>query len=311
MPPPFVGESRDALGKSIYILPPSVGNGRPYTWLLYMDLFQHPEKITRQTSHIPGYNRDTVAINHRNAERNEDLGLEHDWRELWGSEEGKICVLVCPGPSLARTLPEVQRLQACDNVFSMTFNRGFRAVDADYFVCLDRNGQRDWIPRDPGRTKLIAATTSAAHVNAHFHHRYWGDSCNEGIDFGFELIGKSGLGITQCEAMLAAYRLGAKEIVLYGSDFALSGAHVEQGEKSHYVLAKYYFDSRPKVGLEARARMYPEHAPVLGIGGQLCFTNYELWSYASYVTCMCMMLEKVGVKVRNKSGAGILRWGVE
>jgi len=192
----------------------------------------------------------------------------------------------------------------------MGFNRAHRACDLDYFVAADRCAQSDWITRDTGETVLIAATTAAPHITRAFKNRYWGDTFQYGIDYGNAPL-RVGLSITLCEAMFAAYKLGAHRVLLYGCDFALAGAFIQNGEKSHFLLTKYYFDTTPSVGLKIRAGLVPEQFPVRGIHGKLCFTNYELSAYAAYTTAMCMMLKGGNVEVENRSGQGILFWNTE
>ncbi len=305
--------TRDAVGRVFYVMPPAPGGERPYCFMAIYDPIRHPETwAERKPGAIQGGGRDTAAIARRNAQENEELGLDHDWAELWGREEGKVCLMVCGGPTLTESLPEIAKYaEDRERFFTMGHNRSFRAMDLDYFVSMDRVGQDDWIPRDPGDTVLVAATTSNPHVAKRFKHRYWGDNFLYGVDCGFAPL-RTGLAITLPECMFMAYKLGAREIWLYGADFALTGAHVEHPKGDHYVLGKYYFDSAwASRATEVHTNFQPEQIPVRGIHGKLCFTNYELWSYAAYTTAMCMMLQGADVKVRNKSKSGILFWGTD
>lgn len=265
----------------------------------------------RQSQSVPGGGRDTKTIIHSNVEANRRLGLMADWRRLWGCEEGKRCLLICAGPSLTGSLPELAVAMQADDVFTMGFNRSHRLVDLDYFVAVDRVAQPDWITREPGKTVLIAATSAAPHVCREFTQRYWGELFLEGADEGLTPL-QVGLPISISHAMHAAYRLGAKEIDLYGCDYALSGHRaVDATGKSYYHLDKYYADQRSHVGTDARRGSFPGSWPVIGIGGRMVFVNYELWANAAYTVAMCRMLEYGGVKVANKSKAGILFWGCD
>jgi len=312
LPSPHVLVSRDAEGKVYYILPPAPGGAHPYRFCSVYDLVRHPEAWeARRPGEICGGNRDTERINHMNAEANERLGMEHDWKELWDREQGKTAIIIGTGPSLTDSLPEIANYaQKRETHFVMGFNRAHRACDLDYFVTLDRCAQPDWITRDTGETVMIAATTAAPHVTREFKNRYWGDNFLYGIDYGFAPL-RVGLSITLCEAMFCAYKLGATRILLYGCDFALSGAFVEREGKNHFLLTKYYFDTPPSVGLKIRQGIVPEQFPVRGVHGKLCFINYEMWAYSCYVTAMCMILRGANVEVENRSGAGILFWNVE
>ena len=118
------------------------------------------------------------------------------------------------GPSLTESLPEIAgKAKDRDKYFTMGFNRAFRALDLDYFITLDRCAQPDWITRDTGDTKMIAATTAAPHITKKFKHRYWGDNFLYGIDYGFTPL-RVGLSITLCEAMFAALKMGAEKVLL-------------------------------------------------------------------------------------------------
>ena len=180
-------------------------------------------------------------------------------------------------------------------------------MDLDYFVVIDRRCQEDWIDRDTGNTTLIATTSAQPAITGKFERRYWGESFLAGTDEGNAPL-RVGLCISMCDAMLAAYKLGAEEIWLYGADFAMSGTTDGQ----QYALEKYYFDLPSYVGLGIRPENLREMQPVAGRDGKLGFINYELWAYACYATAMCCMIEESGgVRVRNKSKAGILSWGTE
>jgi hypothetical protein len=259
---------------------------------------------------LPGGGRDAKTLIHSNVDQNRSLGPMTDWHELWTREQGKRCLMICAGPSLTESLPEIAVAAEDDDTFTMGFNRSHRLVDVDYFVAVDRVAQPDWITRDTGETILIAATTAAPHVCREFKTRYWGDIFLEGADEGLTPL-HVGLPITLSHAMHAAYRLGAREIELYGCDYALQGHAAVDGKGTpYYHLDKYYADQRSHVGTDARRSAFGESWPVIGLGGRIVFINYELWANAAYTVVMCRMLEYAGVPVVNKSKAGILFWGL-
>jgi hypothetical protein len=216
-------------------------------------------------------------------------------------------LLVSCGPSLTEHVGEIRELASNrEKYFTLGINRALKAIDLDYFVAIDRRAQDDWVDRDPDRTTLIAST-SAAHAvcGAGFRDRYWGEHFLNGIDEGNAPL-RTGLSITLCDAMFAAYKLGAEEIWLYGCDFTLSGK--EHGDS--YMLEKYYFDYPSYLGLGIRPEGLREFQPVYGLNEGIGFLNYELWSYACYATAMaCMIEESGGVPVRNKGRSGIFYWG--
>lgn len=288
--------------------------GAPYMRLsVVMDFIKHPEAfLKRDTAEIAGAGPDTRFIIPNNARENRRLGKKENWANLWGTEEGKICLMVCPGPSLTESLPELAELaKDRDTYFTMGFNRSLRAMDLDYFMCLDRRAQADWITRPTGDCKLLTAPTAAPKIAAKFQHRWWGDTFLYGVDEGLTPI-RTSMAITQCEAMHAAYKLGAREIWLYGSDFSISGGVHKQGPDTTFRLEKYYFDMPFTLGFKAHRTAFPDQYPVAGIHNRLVFVNYELWAYSVYAFTMCMMLEQSGgIVVRNRSRAGILDWRID
>lgn len=232
-----------------------------------------------------------------------------DWKELWGREKGKTCILACPGPSLTESLPEIALARKGEDVFVMGFNRTHRVLDVDYFVTIDRIGKPDWITRDVGETILIAATQAAPHITREFSKRYWGEEFLHGGDEGMTRL-HSGLTLTVCDAMYAAYRLGATRIELYGCDCAISGHRaVDAKGKAYWHLDKYYVDQRSVTGTDDRRGSFGRQWPVFGIDGRTVFVNYEMIANAAYITASRMMLTHAGVEVVNKSKTGILFWG--
>jgi hypothetical protein len=302
------GVSQD--GKRCYLAPP-IPTGTAQQLTVVFDYIAYPELMdARQPRRIPGSSRDTTAVIARNLQENRMLGPMRDWKELWGAEAGKTCLMICAGPSLTESLPELTVERERDDVFTMGFNRSHRLMDLDYFVLVDRVAQPDWIARSPGATKLIAATTGACHIAAAFEKRWWGEHFLDGTDEGLTRL-HAGLSLTLCDAMYAAYRLGATCIKLYGCDFGISGhlAAEEKTEKRYWHLDKYYADQRSHVGTDSRRASFPESWPAIGINGKVVFVNHQMWANAAYTTVMCLMLYYAGIEVVNESRAGILFWG--
>ena len=296
-------------GRRYFLLPP-VPSGHTQQPSMIPDYIAYPEILGRTQQTLPGGSRDSKNLLDRNVYGNRLLGPMVDWKDLWGKEQGKTCVIPCPGPSLTESLPELAVRVKDDDVFTVGFNRSHRVMDLDYFVLVDRIGQPDWITRDVGDTVLIASTCGCTSIAANFTPRYWGEHFMEGVDEGLTRL-HSGLCITLCDAMNVAYHLGAEKIELYGCDFAISGrlgAGPGDG-KICYLLEKYYVDQKSHVGTDARRGTFPQSWPVTGIDGRMVFVNYELMAYAGYTTAMCMMLRYAGVEVVNKSKTGILFWG--
>jgi hypothetical protein len=305
--PPGIYKSQDPDGATRYVVP-----GSPFKTGETRGMFDVVEQVGRWMDRSPGstgvQTADSLFLMQYNCRRNRALGKMRDWRDLWGKEAEKICLFISCGPSLTESLPEIKELAADkEKYFTLGLNRAFKAMDLDYFVAVDRRAQNDWIDRDVKDTTLIAATTAQPAIVEKFKDRYFGESFLAGVDEGNAPL-RTGLATTMCDAMHAAYKLGAEEIWIYGADFAISGSAGPQV----YQLDKYYFDMPSYVGLGIRPEEIRNMQPVKGINGSLCFINLELHAYACYATAMACMIEESGmVPVRNKSKAGIMYWGVD
>jgi hypothetical protein len=262
--------------------------------------------MARTMMQVAGESADSRCLLEDNAKANVRIGGE-DWAHLWG-QENRICLLIGAGPSLTESLPEIAELvKDKDQYFTLGVNRAIKAIDLDYYMVIDRRCERDWVvDRDVARTKLIAATTARADIVKWFGKRYYGELLVGGVDEGFAPL-RSGFPITVCDAMHAAFKLGATEIWLYGCDFGVSGDLDEENQQ--YLLGKYYFDLPLHSGMKIRPERLQELHPVIGKGGKVVFTNMELWSYAQCVSAMAMMIEESGdVPVWNKTPVGLLDW---
>jgi hypothetical protein len=294
-------------GDGMYVVPANpFEKGRFMGWA---DIVENSKYfMARAAGTILAQSADTVHLLRMNARENAKRWEFEDWSTLWGREAGKICVMVCAGPSLTESLPQLaEMVKDKSKYFVVGVNRAIRAIDCDYFVMVDRRGQDDWITRDVSETVLIASTSASARIANRFTKSVWGETLAGGVDEGLTPL-RTGLPITMTDAMHAVYKMGAEEIWLYGCDFALSGNNVN----GQYLLDKYYFDEPAHAGLHIRPLDLHEMQAVIGVAGKTVFINYELWAYCCYATAMAMAIEESGgVKVRNKSGAGIMFYGHE
>jgi hypothetical protein len=299
----LIFESRDTAGHRLWFMPPNpVGN--PYEMLPAFDIVQDEEEmwLNREPGPIVGLVPDGQELIQRNFYDNKLLGFDHDWRELWGAEEGKICLLLGCGPSLKKSWPEIQCERSRPGFFTLGLNRSIRIGDLDYYYIMDRRGHPDWRVGKRKNTTLIASTACSTYGTANeYKERYWGEHGIARYKTKFTTLAAN-MVISMCDAMFVAYKLGAKEIWLYGCDYALSGG-LHQG---HFKCHQYYFDVPADEGLEIRKRLFSKSFPVQGINDSVVFVNWELVCYAAYTTTMAIMLADGGVPVRNKTPVGIL-----
>ena len=302
--------SVDLDDRRFYILPPSMV-GNPYKMLIVHDWVLYPDMWEKSRASIPNLVPDGRALLERNYRANRTLGFKHDWRELWGREEGKTCLLMGCGPSLSDSIEEIRNLRGKPGYFTMAINRAIRTTSCDYYFVLDRraasdgSGISDWIVEDPRNTRLIASTSVCSDIAPKFKNRFWGEHHVTAQDSGKTSLGVNLL-ITLCDAMHAAYKLGAKEILLYGCDFSMSGRAVDTPRGKRWQMENYYSDMTVDQGFAIRIEPLREGMPVIGIDGTVVFVNWELVCNAAYATCMAMMLAAGGVRVRNRSPRGIL-----
>jgi hypothetical protein len=307
----LVQKVKDLDGSTLYILPPNpIGN--PFEMLVAKDWVQHPEEFEKvRRGQIQDLVPDGQALLERNFRENKRLGFKHNWKELWGREAGKTCIIVSCGPSLTESVDEIRALRSKPGYFTLGINRALRATPCDYFFAEDRraasdsSGISDWIQDDPRNTTLIATTTVCSDIVPHFRNRYWGEHYLTAQPSRCTPLGTA-MAITLCDAMHAAYKLGAKEILLYGCDFAISGGRNTGAKGPRWRLENYYHDVDVPHGLSIRPPQLRNPVPMVGINGKLVFVNWELVCNAAYTTAMALMLEGGGVRVRNCSPQGIL-----
>jgi len=306
----LIATTRDPQGRTVYILPPA--NFDPHEMLMCMDWVKH-EDVWRgiRTTKIRGLVPDGHALVSVNYHQNKKIGFRHSWDELWGREKGKTCIMVCPGPSLDESEAEIRELKAKPDHFTMGINRAIRwGVHLDYFFFVDRRavsgvgGVSDWIKTEPRRTTLIASTTARADICRAFGSRYWGEHFLV-EDSGMTVM-TTHLYITLTDAMFAAYKLGAKRILLYGCDFSMPGELARDAKGPCWHCGNYYFDMDALSGMGIRRHLYKVQRPLRGINDSLVFVNWEFVVHAAYATCMAMMLERGGIVVDNKTPRGIL-----
>lgn len=245
----------------------------------------------------------------RNIAENDCEG-KPDYAEVWGREAGKTCIFLSPGPSLRDSLPEIkEKAQDRDRYFTLGLNRALTALpDIDYLVVTDHNCQPDWWkgPEKNTKTILIAGNQTAPHVPKWFEKVYWYEGMRS-MDSG-HTIGCMRLGITACDALMAAYKLGARRILLYGCDFAIAG-EVQNGK---HMATLFYHDRRVEQELPKRSReYYGIPTPFNGAGDKIVGVTYEMQAHASRFQAVCMMLETGGVKIENCTPVGIFAYARE
>lgn len=302
----------DEKGQTVYFMPPNpVADPRAmtmtYDWVKHSELWDKRAPVG-----IPGAVPDSDHLMAVNWEMNARLGFNHDWKGLWGCEKGKVALVLSCGPSLPESLPTIRKLaRDRKSYFTIGLNRTLTTYETDYYVISDRRGYPDWTAdKKYEDTILIAAPTVAFHHPRKFVNRYWGEHFIRDLpDTGMTRLAAE-MAITLCDTMHAAYKLGAREVWLYGCDYAMSGhfaEHVSEGGGRGFVIERYYHDMLAWQGMQIREHLFPRKAPVIGINGRLVFTNWELIAYAAYTATMAHMIENSGgVLVHNKTPCGIL-----
>jgi len=285
----LIQKATDLDGRTFYVLPPNPA-GNPYEMIVVHDWVAEPDRWEKQErGSIQNLVPDGKALLERNFRENRRLGFKHNWKELWGREAGKTCIIVSCGPSLTESVGEIGALRDKPGYFTLGINRALRATRCDYFMAMDRrassdaSGITDWIQDDPRNTTLIASTSVCSDVVPRFRNRYWGehyltDKPSQCTPLGTAMV------ITLCDAMHAAFKLGAKEILLYGCDFGISGKKGKGADGARWELENYYHDISGDRGLSIRIPSLKKPIPITGIGGRLVFVNWELVCNAAYAT---------------------------
>ncbi|MHC4644231.1 MAG: hypothetical protein ACYTBJ_01920 [Planctomycetota bacterium] len=307
----LIATTRDPQGRIVYVLPPT--NANPLEMVICLDWVRHEDLWQKmKKAEVVGMVPDGRALVDTNYRLNKKLGFRHSWADLWGREQGKTCIMVCPGPSLAASEEEIRNLKGRDDHFTMGINRAILSpIHLDYFFLVDRRavsdggGISDWIRREPRRTTLIASTTARHAICRPFAKRYWGEHHIASEDSGMMNM-TTNLWITLADAMFGAYKLGATRILLYGCDFSMPGQLARDRKGPCWHCGNYYFDMDAVSGMEIRQHLYKTQRPVRGINDSLVFVNWEFVTHAAYATCMALMLERGGIVVDNKTPCGIL-----
>lgn len=305
-------------GRRFYVLPPLPEGAVTNTSSMcsVLDWFDNSLKQEAELNAAHNIARapDSFELLCRNLEQNECLPGNRNWKDLWGSEKGKTALVVSCGPSLTESLSEIKEKAADrEHYFTLGINRALRAIDLDYYVVLDRRAQPDWVPRVPENTKLVAATTAAAHVTRAFpeERRFWGEPLLLPTQSQYEIMSVK-MTITLCDALYVAARLGCSEVQLFGCDFAVEARHGQDDKKnSIYIVDRYYFDVQATRAMRIRADTYPSIFPVIGKNGVIVLINYELITQASFTWAMLDMMSHHGVLITDRTPRGILLWNNE
>jgi hypothetical protein len=273
-----------------------------FDWPQHEDRWLHPAK--KGIPNISRGERKKFQENHlMNLHNYEPM---KDWKKLWGKEDGKTALFVSSGPSLPESAAEIQRLAKRDDTFTIGINRAIRAVPLDYYFILDRWGSDDWFQDGPfKKTTLIASTTVNHFFPPMFNKIYWCEHWH--CDPPAPVTGVStDLSITITDALMCAYKMGAKRVLLYGCDYSCTYTIDDRG----YKVEMYYFDRHWTQEADKRPKDYHAHYAVEGIHDEIVLMNRELMMYATYTKCMCLMLENAGVPVYNRTPRGMLfhRW---
>ena len=315
--PQFVVPSFDSLGRLLWMVMLPSPHGPEKSVAIIYDWFKHPEVWEeRRPLHLAGESPDMQEVLMRNFLANTRLGFEQDWKKLYGAEKGKTAIILSCGPSISDDVEEIKKLRMQkDKYFTIGFNRAGRLMNLDYFVSVDRRAKsrkdqlhQDWMDQAPGKNcKLISSTTGCPDIVSMFEpaQRYWGESMIGGLDAGNARMA-TGLGITLCETMNVAARLGASELLLYGCDFAIPViAERDAQGLIKFTETKYYFDVSASDGLALRRSMYTHEWIIRGKDGSPIAINYELIANCAYMQCMATMLRHNGITVTDKTKSGI------
>jgi hypothetical protein len=287
--------SQSDAGYPVWLAPPTPNSGSPnlrvvYDWLHEVDKWHIRAKGAGHVARP----LNAQALYDANFMHNSSLGKFHDWKDLWGREKGKTCAMLCPGPSLKAPPKD-------ENAFSMGLNRSI-TLKPDYYFAIDRRGDPSWVVGSCPDTTLIASTGVCRYaVENAYKESYWGEhyvveepsNCTCMAAF---------LQITLCDAMFAAYKLGAKQVDLYGANFAILG---EKMDGRQIKNAAYYFNAGIEEGMKVRNPKTQVFA-ITGIGGETVLVTWDLVVQAAYATIMADMLTRSGCTVRNRSERGIL-----
>jgi hypothetical protein len=297
-------ESVSDRGWPMWYMPPNPG-GNPYQMLVAFDWVHESERwLAQDKASIPGMVPDGGELVEQNFERNAAFGFK-DWRQLWGKEQGKRCLLLGAGPSLRESRTRIFKEAKKLNTFTLAMNKAIGIGDTDYFYAMDRRGHASWKVGGRPKTTFIGTSTVNRYAVANkYKDMYWGEH--------YILPRRAPVAplatrmcISMTDAMFVAYKLGAKEIWLYGCDYALAGEGPVRGNLLQANI-RYYFDTPAEAPNAMGMRQHKAVYPIRGINDKIAYSTWELICYAAYTTAMAIILTRGGVTVRNKTPSGIL-----
>lgn len=235
-----------------------------------------------------------------------------DWRRLWGKEKGKTALVLAPGPHLLDHEDEIKKLsEDRDNYFTLAISRAINAFQPNYYLTIERRKPAYWDSEKMKfpQTTLIAGANADWRMCKAFRNRFFGETFNTASELGTMLdSGKERLTIVMgncsADALLVAYRLGAKKINVYGYEFSCSMIPSGDPDKEDTV-DNYYHDMKitdPHLRLWGVSTV--KYFPAKGIDGELCATSYHLVTVAAYCEGVAEMIENHGVEVENRTQKG-------
>ena len=235
-----------------------------------------------------------------------------DWRDLWGAEAGKTCLLCAPGPHFAEHKEEIEKLaQDREHYFTLGISRAINTIVPNYYFSIERRKPAYWNcdERHYPQTKLIACSTADWRMCRAFRNRWYGEAFNGTSEMGAFMDSAKErctivMGNASADALMIAYRLGAKEIWVYGYEFSCAIKRSENPDEED-TITNYYHDmdiTDPHLRLWGVSQL--KYFPAMGIGGDMCATSYHLITVAAYCEAVAEMVEKNGVKVVNKTQKG-------
>ena len=235
------------------------------------------------------------------------------WKDLWGSEKGKIALVCAPGPHLAEHKEEIaELLQDRDKYFAIGVSRAINVVPLTHYFTLERRKPAYWNPEKMKypNVKLIASTGADTRMCRAFRHRYYGETFNGVSELGhFMDSGKErvtiALGNASADQLMAAFKLGAKEMWLYGYESACTLNPPDDKSDVEYV-SNYYCDmaiNDPHLAFYGLTQ--GKYFPVKGVDGKKCATSYDLMAVGAFCEGLCELIQSHGVPCVNKTNKGM------
>jgi len=225
---------------------------------------------------------------------------------------GKTFLIVCPGPSLAPMIQEVQQALERPEVVGIVINRAIKylRIPANQFayiteahaLCTDWCEQENVLAPWAGACKLITSPDAAAWLvkvwpddQRYYFIMQWAECPQDPRALPYMNRGAVAycFVLSPVMALDAARRMGARKIILVGCDFALD------------LEGRYYLDALAwdHVCEHHRRALYTFDGT-----GQLCLTNMDLLFRRNSMEAVCYWLERSArVPILNASG-GTLLW---